>query len=402
MALISRPAFSTMSAADLRTIGSVSFAHFVSHFNLMILPPLFDIVRGDFDASYTRFGLVFVGFSVVSAALQIPTGVLVDRMGARRLLILGLLVEGVAFTVAGFVHSFEIFVAMFALAGIGNTVFHPADYALMSKRISHKNIGFAFSFHTFAGMMGAAMGPTAVLLLHGLFGWRGAFIGSMALTWLSAAVMLFEPDDGPAPTAESKSPAAAAAAPSNLKLLTSPPILLNFVFFVFLAFIGSGFTNYFVVALQAMHDTSFVTANTALSAFLLMTAAGVMAAGLLVDRVKEHAVPAAVGMALFAAGSAVIGVVDLGAVALIVMTGLIGFASGVTFPSRDMLVREVTPPGAFGTVFGFVTTGFNVAGVAAPFLYGPLMDHGRPEAVFLAAATIALFTVLVVYLSRRA
>ena len=181
MTLLSRPAFATMSAPDLRVIGSVSFAHFISHFNLMILPPLFAIIRADFGVTYTELGLALVVFNIVSGVLQVPVGFLVDRIGARPVLIAGLVIEGIAFTVIGLVPSFLVFVAMHALAGLGNTAFHPADYAFLSKRVSRKNVGLAFSFHSFAGMMGMAVGPAATLALYALFGWRGAFVGMMSL-----------------------------------------------------------------------------------------------------------------------------------------------------------------------------------------------------------------------------
>ena len=56
-------------------------------------------------------------------------------------------------------------------------------------------------------------------------------------------------------------------------------------------------------------------------------------------------------------------------------------------PSRDMIVREVTPPGAFGRVFGFVTTGFNIGGVLAPPAFGYMMDTGPPALVILGSAS---------------
>jgi MFS transporter, FSR family, fosmidomycin resistance protein len=405
MTLLSRPAFAAMSAPDLRVIGSISFAHFISHFNTMILPPLFAIIRGDFDVSYTELGLALVVFNIVSGVLQVPVGFLVDRVGARPVLIAGLVIEGVAFTVIGLVPAFPVFVAMHALAGLGNTAFHPADYAFLSKRVSAKNVGFAFSFHSFAGMMGMAVGPAATLALYALFGWRGAFIGMMSLTWISAAILLFERDYGTyIETPKRNAPIVTAAARplSGLALLLSPAILINFVFFVFLSFVSYGIISYVVVALQALHGTPFVLANSALSAFLLMTAAGVMVAGFFVDRIRHHGLLTAAGVTTFAAGAAAMGLMDLGAFALIATAGLIGFASGAVYPSRDMLVRSVTPPGQFGKVFGFVTSGFNVAGVMAPLVYGPLMDSGNPRAVFLTIAAGALLTVLMVGWSRKA
>jgi len=412
MTLLSRPAFPSIGAPDLRVIGFVSFAHFISHFNQMILPPLFAIIRDDFGVTYTQLGLALVVFNIVSGVGQVPVGFLVDRVGARPVLIAGLLIEAVAFTVAGLVPSFLVFVAMHALAGLGNTVFHPADYAFLSKRVSPKNVGFAFSLHSFAGMTGMAVAPAAALALYALFGWRGAFIGMMSLTWVSAAILMLERDDGGRDDREfgetrkrnaAAVPAGADDPPSGgLALLVSPAIMINFMFFLFLAFASYGLMNYIVVALQALHGTPIVLANTALSAFLLMTAAGVMIAGIFVDRIRQHGLLAAAGMTTFSAGAAAIGLIDLGAFALIATAGLVGFAAGATYPSRDMLVRHVTPPGQFGKVFGFVTSGFSVAGVVAPIVYGPLMDSGNPRAVFLAVGAGGLLTVLMAVWSRKA
>jgi FSR family fosmidomycin resistance protein-like MFS transporter len=397
MAFVSRPAFAAMNAADMRVIGSVGLAHFVSHFNIMILPPLFAIVRADFDVSYTELGLAFVVFNTVSAVLQVPVGFLVDRVGARTVLIAGLVLEAVAFTVIGLVPTFSVFIAMHVLAGLGNTAFHPADYAFLSKRVSHQNIGFAFSFHTFAGMMGMAAGPAATLAFYAVAGWRGAFIGMMSLAWISAIVLLFERDD----TVHGQTAGRKETGSGAFRLLASPPIMINFMFFLLLALVSYGITNYLVVTLQALHGTDFALANTALSTFLLMSAAGVMIAGIYVDRIRRHARFAAAGITAFAAGAFVLGLIDLGAVALVATAGFIGFVSGAVYPSRDMLVREVTPPGEFGKVFGFVTTGFNIAGILAPLIYGPLLDHGNPRVVFFAVGGGGLLTVLMVGWVRR-
>jgi len=233
-------------------------------------------------------------------------------------------------------------------------------------------------------------------------GWRGAFIGMMSLSWLAAAILAFERGDGGRGEPAKRSEPDAIPQLAGFRLLASPAIMLNFMFFVFLAFISYGLTNYLVVALGALHGTDFVLANTALSAFLMMTAVGVMAAGIRVDRIRRHAFIAVAGMTSLAAGSLAIALVDFGAVALTVIAGLVGLASGATYPSRDMLVREVTPPGEFGKVFGFVTAGINVAGIVAPFVYGAMMDHGNPRGVFLAIAAGGLLTVLLVGWSRRA
>ena len=65
-----------------------------------------------------------------------------------------------------------------------------------------------------------------------------------------------------------------------------------------------------------------------------------------------------------------------------VLMSLNGFVNGLMQPSRDMIVRAVTPEGQFGKVFGFVTTGFNIGGIIAPLMFGYVMDAGHPRAVF--------------------
>jgi MFS family permease len=60
-----------------------------------------------------------------------------------------------------------------------------------------------------------------------------------------------------------------------------------------------------------------------------------------------------------------------------------GLLNGIIQPSRDMMVRAVTPPGSFGKVFGFVSTGLNLGGMVAPLTYAWLMDHNEPRGIFM-------------------
>jgi FSR family fosmidomycin resistance protein-like MFS transporter len=186
-------------------------------------------------------------------------------------------------------------------------------------------------------------------------------------------------------------------------LLLSGPILMNLFFFVLLAMISGGMFNYSVVALGVLHGTPPAVANTALSSLLLMSAFGVLAGGVVATRAKRHAMVAALGLAGMAAMAVLVGQIDLGSVMLIVVMTVFGFFYGVIMPSRDMIVRDVTPPGSFGKVFGFITTGFNIGGIVSPLIFGALMDHGSPRLVFAAVAAFALLSVLtVITLPRKA
>src|SRR3974390_113373 len=372
----------------VRVVGVVSAAHFVSHYYILVLAPLLPFVRADYGVSYTEIGVAFAAFNIVSAPLQTPAGFLADWLGARLLLIGGLLLGACAFLVVGLVESFWVMVAMFALAGVGNTVYHPADYALLSEHVPSDRIGQAFSFHTFAGMLGSTAAPATLLMMQSVWGWRGAFIGAGVLGFAVAAVLLALRDNGSASV--TPAPARTATDKASWQLLLSAPILLNLVFFALLAIISSGLYNYSVVALGALYGTPVTTANAALSGNLLWSAIGVLIGGLLVGRTTRHGSVAAIGLAAMAFFVALVAEVELGTLALIAAMSLAGFFSGVIMPSRDMIVREVTPPGSFGKVFGFVTTGFNIGGIVSPLIFGGIMDSGSPRLVFLAVAAFSL------------
>jgi MFS transporter, FSR family, fosmidomycin resistance protein len=379
----------------VRVVGVVSAAHFVSHYYIILLAPLLPFVRAEYGVSYTEIGLAFAAFNIVSAVLQTPAGFLVDRFGARALLVAGLIIGAAAFITVGLIDSFWILVAMFALAGVGNTVYHPADYSLLSQHVPSDRIGQAFSVHTFAGMLGSAVAPASLLIMQSQWGWRGAFIGAGALG-IAVAALLLAMRDSSTVRVSSASTRKADDTTVGWRLLLSAPIVLNLVFFVLLAMISGGLYNYSVVALGALYGTPVPTANVALSGNLLLSAIGVLIGGLLVARTTRHGMVATVGLGAMALFTAMIAEIDLGAVALISAMSLIGFFSGIIMPSRDMIVREVTPPGSFGKVFGFVTTGFNIGGIISPLIFGAIMDHGSPRFVFVAVAAFSLVAIVTV------
>jgi MFS family permease len=376
-------------SGDVRLIGGVSAAHFVSHFYLLALPPLFVFVRAEYDVTYTRLGLTLTVLNAVSAVLQTPAGFLIDRINARLTLVAGLLLGAAAFAVAGLVHSFWVLVAMYGVLGVANTVYHPADYTLLSRHVAPERISHAYSFHTFAGMLGSAAAPGAILFMHGLFGWRGALIGTAVFGSIVALVLLLQPDGEPVRAQVKRRDDA--KADSSWRLLLAPPILMSCTFFFMLAFASYGLQNFLVVALGSLYGTSPVASNAALSGYLVLSALGVLFGGWIATRITHFRLFASFGLGVTAVAAVLIGSVDLGALLLILVMSFAGLCAGMVMPSRDMIVRSITPPGAFGKVFAFVTNGFNVAGIIAPLLFGALLDHGEPRAMFY---IIAGFTVL--------
>ena len=382
-------------APYIRVVGAVSAAHFMSHYYIILLAPLMPFVRDEYQVTYTEIGLAFAVFNIVTGVFQTPAGFLVDRLGARALLILGLAIGATSFVTAGLVDSFWVMIAMFGIAGMGNTVYHPADYTLLSQHVPADRIGQAFSLHTFAGMLGSAVAPASLLMMQSSWGWRGAFVGA-GVFGFAVALLLLLVRDGTTLTANAGTRPPSDSSDTGWRLLLSAPILLNLAFFILLAMMSGGLYNYSVVALGALYGTPVTTANVALTGNLLLSATGVLVGGLLVTRTKRHSLVATLGLTAMALSVVLVAVVDLDSLALIAAMSLAGLCSGVIMPSRDMIVREVTPPGSFGKVFGFVTTGFNIGGIVSPLIFGAVMDHGSPRMVFLLVAAFTLLGIVTV------
>src|SRR5262249_60435684 len=110
--------------------------------------------------------------------------------------------------------------------------------------------------------------------------------------------------------------------------------------------------------------------------FLLFSAAGVLLGGFIADRTPHHERVAAVGFAFTAAMAILLGWVDMPAAILIGVMSAGGLLNGVIQPSRDMMVRAVTPVGSFGQDFAAVSIGFKLPRLASPLLHGLLVGHG--------------------------
>jgi MFS family permease len=382
-------------ATDTRVIGLVGSAHFVSHVFILALPPMFPFVRPEFNVSYTELGLVMAVFNAISAVLQTPAGFLVDRTSARTVLVGGLLLGSAALAASVAMPNFLLFGLMFAILGVANTVYHPADYALLSSRISTGWMGQAFSIHIFAGFIGSALTPAIMVALALQFGWRAAFL-AMALMGaiVAVAIMLFGDVLAGREAAHAKA-ASGGAAPeaSDWRVLMTWPVMLNLVFFMLISSISVGIQNYGIVALEALRGATLSFATSAVTVYLVCCAFAVLAGGWIAARTERHDRVAMIGLAVSGVTLAPVALFDLGTAPLMAFMALSGFFNGIIQPSRDMIVREVTPPGAYGRVFGFVTTGFNIGGVLAPPAFGYMMDSGRPGLVILGTAALTLITI---------
>ncbi len=377
---------------DIKVIGLVSFGHMLSHLYMLVLPPIFPMLKQEFGVGYTELGLTVTAFSVTTGLLQTPMGFMVQKYGGRRVLIGGLFVNSLAVALIGFTTSLWQLAGLMMLAGIGSSVFHPADYSILSSRVDPKRLGRALSSHTLGGNLGFVVGPPLMVLLSAVFDWR---IAAMAIggVGLALAVVMLALSGVLGESGQTKQ----RSRDSWRTLVTSPKIMLLFAFYVLSSASNCGIVYFSVAALSDVYGMAAAAAATALTGYQLMSMFAVLPGGWLADRVKNH--ERALGIAFLASGVLVV-VAGLGFLpfwAVIVFISLAGGLRGLVNASRDVSVRYAATDVSVGTLFGFVTTGYAGGQIIGPSIYGWLMDSGHPQIVFWASAgfsTLAVATML--------
>lgn len=392
----------TGDVGDARVIAVVGAVHFTSHFFQLVLPPLFPLLRDELGVPYVALGLVVTVFYAASGLGQTVAGFLVDRFGAFRVLLAGMALLAGATGAAGLVTSYWMLLLAALAAGLGNSVFHPADYAILNASVQRRRLGRAYSVHGIGGSLGWAAAPPVVVALTRGMGWRAAVLllaglGVLAVLAVAARSGVFADHRRTRAVRDTGGGRLA----DDVRLLLARPIVAAFAYFVLSAGALVGLQAFSVPAILTIYDAPLAVATGSLTALLLGSAGGILTGGVLADRTSRHDVVAASGMALAAASILVVASGVVAAAALPAVMALVGFFSGATSPSRDMLVRAATPTGASGKVYGFVYSGVDLGSAALPLALGWLLDRGEPRAVFAAVAAVMVATIVTVVQVRR-
>ena len=383
-----------MPHAGPKLLTQIAAVHFVSHVHIMLIPALLPVLPGLLGVGFVELGVALAVFNIVSALVQAPLGYAVDHYGARKVLKAGLLLGSLSFLLLAVSPGYAVLLVTMAMAGLANGVYHPADYALLANGIEQSRLGRSFSIHTFAGFLGSAVTPAVFLGIAAAFGTQAA-LAAGAVMGVAALLLISVPGSGvyQVPGHGRTSGAGAAAAPGRVRLLT-PMIGVLTVLFVLLNLSTSAIEKFSVAALVQGQGLTLAWANTALTAFLLCSAVGVLCGGALADRTRRHGLVAAMAFALAAALTTLVALGLVQGWALVGVLGAIGLLTGVIAPSRDMLVKAAAPRGAEGKTFGLVSTGFNIGGAIGPIAFGWMLDQRLPEGIFIASVVFMLLTVL--------
>ena len=348
--------------------------------------------------------MFIAAFSVAAAAAQMPVGFLVDTIGARALLVGGMLLEALAIGGMAFFANYAILVTLAFIAGLGHSVFHPANYAIMNSAVNESHIGRAFSLHTLTGSAGSALAPVLITYLAALWHWKLALmavatfgivtavaVASQAHILLDHVIPANEPDKdvGHQPDKPIK---------ANMGLLMKRPVLVLFGFFLVTTMATGGIQSFSIFTLMELHGVAQTTASTALTVFLIAGAFGVLVGGWIADTMPHHNLIASVAFLVTAAVLVLIGEVNLNAAVLLTVFAGIGILQGLVMPARDMMVREAMPPGTTGTIFAFMSTGRLIGSAITPIILGLLIANDMTDKVFLLLAAFSVLGLATLYM----
>lgn len=381
----------------------IGATHFVSHFYHLALPPLYLLVTKDLGLTWVEVGVPMILYFVATAIVQVPIGLLVDKIGARVVLVAGLALMGLALVAAGMLPNYYVLLAAFFVAGIGNAVFHPADFTILSASIRESHLGRAFAYHSFGGSIGYACAPFVMVLFGNTYGWQNALIFAGILGVAMAVIITLFGASLRDYSGEQKAQKAREKAgeakqePASWRVMLTRPMILFFLFYVATSASGTGMTAYTIPALPLVYDgVSTELAGTILTCFLIAAIVGAIPGGWLADWARLEYL---VVVGCFLIMSLAIVLIGSGTLSLWLLFGIMivaGLMRGLYNASRDVLVRRASPSSSVGTAFGFVTLGYTLGQGGTPILYGWLMDHGMGSGVFYVSAGAALLAMFIV------
>jgi len=381
---------------DLHTISLVGLAHGTSHFFHMLLPPLFPVFSQAFALSYAELGLLVTLFFAVSGIGQALAGFLVDRVGARPVLFTALGCFVAAAACGAMAQGYGGLLLAAALAGLGNSPFHPVDFTILNHRVSQPRLGHAFAVHGVSGNLGWAIAPVVLLGVTGLTGsWRWA-LATCALWALAVlALMLWQHEavDDHVRQRRAATHVAERSEPA-LAFLRLPSVWLCFSFFFFSTCALTAILSFAGPALHKMYDVPLEAASFVVTGYMLCGIVGLLLGGFVAARAAR--LERTIGICLAAAGAllALVGTGWLPAALAIGVAAFAGLGTGLAGPSRDMLIKRASPPGATGRVYGTVYSGLDLGFALAAPVFGAVLDGGHPNGVFFGAALALALGVL--------
>ncbi len=381
---------------DVKVIGLVALAHGLSHFFQIATAVLFPLIKDDLGVSYTALGATVALYYIVSGICQTLAGFAVDRYGARRVLYSGLALAVAGALLAGLSQNYAMLVIAAVVGGLGNSVFHPVDFSILNARVRKNRLGYAFSWHGIAGYLGYAAAPAYGIAMATAFGWRGALLGAAAIGAAVVTLLVVQGQSLRVEPADARRAGPVPGLGADLRVLAQLPVLMVFGYFVMLGVAFIAIQTFGISALISLYGVNAALASAALTAYLVGGATGIFCGGFVAVRASRHDLVAVGGMAASATLMFALASSWVPGALLPLLLATAGFSSGLTNPSRDLIVRAATPAGSTGKVYGFVYSGLDVGSMVTPVIFGWLLDHGEPAALFYAVVGVLALSIVTV------
>ena len=345
-----------------------------------------------FALSYTQIGTLRAAYSTSLAFLQMPAGLLAERVGVVRLLVAGTIVAGSCFALLATAGSFVSLGMLILLAGIGSSVQHPLSSEIISKAYSAATRRAALGVYNFSGDLGKMAVTAAVGLGVAMIGWTntvvayGVVVGLVGL--LASYALRHLSNFGRGTGSVSKIAAATGWGFTNKQAFA----LLSAIHIVDSA-CRTGLLTFLPFLLIAS-GAAPTTIGFGLALVFVGGALGKLVCGLMAERVG---VIRTVVITELATGMLILAMV-LGQLVLLVPLGVaLNGTSSVLYGTVAEFVHEDRQGRSFGL---FYTLG-SAASVTAPFLFGIVSDTASVPKALLGIAGLVLATVPLAGLLRR-
>jgi predicted MFS family arabinose efflux permease len=362
-----------------------------------LVPAVLPQVKATFDLGNADAGIAITVLWATYALMQSPAGLLVDRLGERRLLAGSLLLSAGGAAAIGLAPGFGVFVLASAVLGLVTGLYGPARGTAISRTFP-TNDGAALGAALAAGSVGSAVLPFLAGALVGNLGWR-VVVGGMLVPYLAAGAFAWwavpgrEGGASPEPTPPAELLGDVGRAIRNRAVL----IAVGAVTLMLFAFQGlSAFLPTYLVEAKGFEQ------STAAGLFALLFVGGAVAqavAGTLADALGERVVLAA-SAAVGAVTVAAVPFVD-GVLPMAVVVTLVGSRLAIA-PVSNAYVIAVLPEEVTGTAWGVVRTAFFLLGAGGSTVVGTLAEVGLfDESFLLLAGLTGLAAVLFAFVPSR-
>jgi sugar phosphate permease len=351
------------------------FVAYLDRINVAVAGPT---IMKALHIDHAQFGYVLSAFTFGYALMQIPGGILADRLGARRLLVAALVIWSIFTACTGLAWSLVSLVVIRILFGVGEGIENGAQFKLIGDYFDSRERSSANALFLTALALGPAFGSPMTTKLIAAAGWRGVFYAFAALGLIVAALMYFFL---PKPGRDIVHTEVAADGDGKLDwtaVLRRPPTWLVFGTYLFFNVAFWGFLGWMPAYLSDSRHIKLAALGFAASIPYLCGFAGMIALGWLGARPLFHYRAAVIAAGYVAAAAFLyIAFKAAGVTPCLVGLSVAGFFLYGGFGPFWAVALDLIPDDLRGALTGFVNFGGQIGGFVAPIVMGHIVEASK-------------------------